>query len=149
VPKAKATTGCTKATLYGSYGLVASGWYGHVDGPIEFLPANFSMLVTFNGNGSFTGSNLNIVENGGLATGSPFNSITGTYTIQPNCTCIFTIPNNNPPTQNPWDAVITGYGIAVDTGGDEIAGNLLSANPNITATFDAKRVAVGYWYFTP
>jgi hypothetical protein len=40
-------------------------------------------------------------------------------------------------------------GIALDTGGDEISGNLLSANPNITGTFDAKRVAAGLWYFLP
>jgi len=147
MPKAKANNGCTKATLYGNYELVASGWYGHLDGPVEFLPANFSTLVFFNGNGSFTASNLNIVENGGLVAGSPFGPISGTYTIQPNCTSVLTIPNT--PTPNPWDAVITGYGGAVDTGGDEIMGNIVSGNPNTTATFDAKRVAVGKWYFVP
>jgi hypothetical protein len=56
-----------------------------------------------------------------------------------------TIPNT--PTPNPWDAVITVYGVAVDTGGDEIVGNLVSSNPNTTGTFDAKRVAAGKWNF--
>ena len=64
VPKAKAATGCSDATLRGNYGLVASGWYGHVDAPLEFLPGNFSMLVSFNGRGGFSGSHLNMVING-------------------------------------------------------------------------------------
>jgi hypothetical protein len=143
VPKAKAATGCSDATLRGNYGLVASGWYGHVDAPLEFLPGNFSMLVSFNGRGGFTGSNLNIVINGSPEGGNPYSFTGGTYTVNSNCTCTLTIPNS--PTPNPWDAVITVYGIAVDTGGDEVAGNLFSSNPNITGTFDAKRVAVGLW----
>lgn len=138
----KASTGCSNATLIGNYGLVAQGFY-NVPDP-GFVPADFSMLATFNGKGAFTASNLNIVVNGGLEPGSPF-TVTGTYTCLPSCACTWTIPNS--PTVNPWDAVITVYGIAVDTGGDEIAGNLLSANPNITGTFDAKRVATGKWNF--
>ena len=31
VPKVKATIGCSNATLFGNYGLVASGFYGNVD----------------------------------------------------------------------------------------------------------------------
>jgi hypothetical protein len=143
VPKAKAATGCSNATLYGNYGLVASGWYGHFDAPYEFLPGNFSMLVSFNGRGGFTGSNLNMVINGSPEGGNPYSFTGGTYTINSNCTCTLTIPNS--PTPNPWDATITVYGIAVDTGGDEVAGNLFSSNPNITGTFDAKRVAIGLW----
>jgi hypothetical protein len=142
VPKAKAATGCSNATLYGNYGLVASGWFGKFDAPVEFLPGNFSMLVNFNGRGGFTGSYLNIVVNGTPEGGNPYSFTGGTYTVLPNCTCTLTIPNT--PT-NAWDAVITVYGIAVDTGGDEVAGNLFSSNPNITGTFDAKRVAIGLW----
>jgi len=145
VAKVKATTGCSDATLIGNYGLVASGWYGHLDDPVEFVPGNFSMLATFNGRGKFTASYLNIVLDGALTTGSPFSVTDGTYTCLPNCTCTWTIPNT--PTANPWDAVITGMGIALDTGGDEFSGNLVSANPNTTATFDAKRVAAGRWGF--
>ena len=147
VAKVKAGQGCSNATLTGNYGLVAPGWYGRVDAPAEFLPGNFSMLVNFNGRGGFTGSNLNIVVNGTPEGGNPYSITGGTYTVNSNCTCTFTIPNS--PTPNPWDAVITAYGVAVDTGGDEVAGNLYSSNPNITGTFDAKRVATGLWYFVP
>jgi hypothetical protein len=143
VTKVKASVGCSNATLIGNYGLVAQGFYNAPDP--EFVPADFSMLATFNGKGVFTASNLNIVVSGVLETGSPF-SVTGTYACLSNCTCTWTIPNTGP---NPWDAIITGMGIALDTGGDEISGNLLSANPNITGTFDAKRVATGLWYFLP
>jgi hypothetical protein len=146
VAKVEPTTGCSNATLIGNYGLVAQGFYNGPD-YYEFVPANFSMLATFNGRGAFTGNYLNIVVKGSLDPDSPFMGVTGTYTCLPNCTCTWTIPNT--PTANPWDAAITGMGIALDTGGDEFSGNLLSANPNITGTFDAKRVATGLWHFAP
>jgi hypothetical protein len=145
VAKAKASTGCSDATLVGNYGFVGSGWYGHFDATVVFVPGNFSMLANFNGRGVFTGNDMNLVSNGSLEEGSPFNGVTGTYTVQPNCTFTVNIPNT--PTPNPWDAVITVYGVAVDTGGDEIVGNLVSSNPNTTGTFDAKRVAAGKWNF--
>ena len=147
LPKVKATIGCSDATLIGNYGLVAQGFYNLPDGPTGVVPANFSMLATFNGKGVFTFSNLNIVLNGNPEGGNPY-SYTGagaTYTCLPNCTCTFTIP----PAATPFDATITAYGIALDTGGDELAGNLESSNPNITGTFDSKRVAAGLWYFLP
>jgi hypothetical protein len=147
VAKVKATTGCSNATLIGNYGLVAQGFYNNPgEPPPYFVPGNFSMLATFNGKGAFTANNLNIVVGGGLTEGSPFSNIKGTYTCLPNCTCTWVVSNS--PT-NPWDAVITGYGIALDTGGDEFSGTLVSANPNTTATFHAERVATGLLYFLP
>jgi hypothetical protein len=140
VPKVKATTGCSNATLRGSYGLVASGWYGHLDTPVEFVPGNFSMLITFDGKGGFSGSSMNIVANGSPEAGNPYSFTGGEYTVNSNCTCTFITPTID-------EATITVYGIAVDTGGDEVAGNLYSSNPNITGTFDAKRVAAGRWGF--
>ena len=147
VTKVKASIGCSNATLFGNYGLVAQGFYNNPSAPPPyFVPGNFSMLATFNGHGAFTANYLNIVVGGALESGSPFSGVTGTYTCLPNCTCTWTISNSP---ENPWDAVITGMGLALDTGGDEISGNLLSSNPNTTGTFDAKRVAIGLWYFLP
>ncbi len=140
VPKVKATTGCSNRTLSGSYGLVASGFW-HVAGAV---PANFSMLVNFDGKGGLTGSKLNIVGDGSAEPGNPYSFTGGKYTVNSDCTCTFTTPH-----LAAFDATITSYGVIADTGGDELAGNVLSSNANITGTFDAKRVAVGQWALLP
>jgi len=136
VPKVKATVGCSNRMLLGNYGLVAPGFYGVV-------PANFSMLVKFDGKGGFNGSSLNVVNNGVPDGGNPGSFTGGTYTVLSDCTCTFATP----PLPAFGGAIITAYGIAVDTGCDEVAGNLSSNADNITGTFDAKRVAVGGWGF--
>jgi hypothetical protein len=140
VPKVKATTGCSNKTLSGSYGLVASGSW-HVAGPV---PANYSVLVKFDGKGGFTGSKLNIVADGSPEAGNPYSFTGGKYTVNSDCTLTFTTPH-----LAAFDATITSYGIAIDTGGDELAGNVVSSNSNITGTFDAKKVAVGQLVFLP
>jgi hypothetical protein len=140
VPKVKATSGCSNRTLSGSYGLVASG-YWHVAGAV---PANYSVLVNFDGKGGFTGSKLNIVADGSAEPGNPYSFTGGRYTVNSDCTCTFTTPH-----LAAFDATITSYGIIADTDGDELAGNALSSNANITGTFDAKRVTVGRWVLLP
>ena len=143
VAKVKATTGCSDATLYGSYGIVAQGFQGGMPGDTElYPPANFSMLAKFDGDGHFTGSSLNVFVAGNPSPHNPASFIGGTYTVYSDCTCKLTTP-----TLAAFDATITGYGTAVDTGGDEVAGNLYSSNLNITGTFDARRVAAGKWGF--
>ena len=111
-------------------------------------------MVTFDGSGAFTGDELNIISyeltpSPGLQpqTGSPFSNVTGTYTVNTDCSYTFTIPNPATPPHNPWNATIYAYGVSVDTGGDEIMGNMYSSGLNSTATFDAKRVAIGKWDF--
>jgi hypothetical protein len=150
VRRVRAHQGCTQATLDGTYGVVASGWYFDLLTP---FPANFSMLVNFNGSGQFTGNDLYIITYESsptpglqLVPGSPFMNVTGTYTVNSDCSIDFTIPNP-PATPNPWDAVIYGFGVSVDTSGDEIMGNIYSSAKNTTATFDAKRVSIGKWKF--
>jgi len=138
VPKVKATTGCSDKTLSGSYGLVASGFW-HIAGAV---PANFSVLVEFDGKGGFTGSSLNIVVDGSPESGNPYSFTGGKYTVNSDCTCSFTTP-----VLAAFDATITSHGIIADTGGDELAGNLESSNSNITGTFTAKRLAAGQWGF--
>ena len=138
VAKVKAGQGCSNATLRGSYGLVAAGFW-HVAGPV---PSDLSMLIKFDGRGGLSGSSMNIVVDGSPGPGNPYNFAGGTYTVYSDCTCTFTTPH-----LAAFNATITGYGIAVDTGGDEFTGNLLSNNSNLTGTFDAKRVAAGHWGF--
>jgi hypothetical protein len=145
VAKVKAGQGCSNATLRGSYGVVAQGFLGGTPGYTElYLPANFTMLATFNGKGSFSGSSLNVFVAGNPSPHNPASFTGGTYTVNSDCTCTFTTP-----TLDAFDATITAYGIVVDTGGDELAGSAYSSNDNITGTFDAKRVGVGQWYFLP
>ena len=130
--------GCSNATLKGNYGLVAPGFYYN---GTAIVPANFSMLATFDGKGDLSGSSVNIVVAG---TADPVFSFTGgTYTVNSDCTC--TLDTGYLST---FGATVTGYGIAVDTGGDEVAGNMISSLGNVTATFDAKRVAEGQWGFS-
>ena len=148
VRRVRAHQGCTEATLEGTYGLVATGWVLVA----QAFPGNFSMLVTFDGKGGFTGDQLNIIAFEAkpappglqLESGSPFMNVTGTYTVNADCSYTFTIGNVP---ENPWNAVITAYGVSVDTGGDEIMGNMYSSLKNTTATFDAKRVSIGKWNF--
>ena len=131
VAKVKATNGCTKATLKGTYGLVGSGFSGSD-------PASLSMVVTFNGMGGASGSNLYTVVGGyQIADNATFSN--GTYTIASNCSFVVTMPDLLGATD------VYAYGTAVDTGGDEVTGQLLSTLNNLTGTFDAKRVAVGLW----
>ena len=87
---------------------------------------------------------MNIVADGSAEPGNPYSFMGGNYTVNSDCTCAFTTPN-----LAAFDATITSYGIVADTDGDELAGNVLSSNANITGTFDAKRVAVGRLAFLP
>ena len=124
--------GCSTATLKGNYGLVGSGWYW--DGS-EGLPASLSMTVTFNGTGGVSGADLYTVVAGHPSQTDQTVS-GGTATVASDCSFIVTIPSL-------FGATVTAYGTAVDTGGDELTGQLLSSLTNVTATFDAKRIAEG------
>jgi hypothetical protein len=142
LPKVKAEHhGCSQATLNGNYGLVGSGFYTVEAGPpAVIVPATLSMLVTFDGKGDVSGSNLyTVVAGSPVAVNATFSG--GDYTILSDCSVTVTIPSL-------FGATVTAYGTIVDTGGDELGGQLLSSLTNVTATFDAKRVAAGKWgYF--
>ncbi|MGB7592670.1 MAG: hypothetical protein WCD04_18345 [Terriglobia bacterium] len=139
VPKAKAATttiACTNRTLLGTYGLVASGFYLHDD---TSVPGDVSGLVTFNGRGTFTGSTLYIVANGSGLPDNPYyiptGSATATYTVSPDCSVTLQIAG-----QFGGSVTVYAYGTIVDLVADEIVGNVLSSNPNVTGTFHATKV---------
>jgi len=128
--------GCSNATLRGNYGLVATGFSGGSSAPI-YKPWNLSMLANFDGRGGLSGTSMNVFH----PAHNPYNpnSFTaGTYTVNADCTCTWHIGEYLMGGEH-----FTAYGIVVDTGGDEVAGNLLSDDEWVTGTFDAQRVAVG------
>jgi hypothetical protein len=137
-------SGCSNKTLKGNYGLVASGFKGGLPGATEiYLPANFSMLVNFDGNGHFSASKLNAFVAGNPSSHNPASFTGGLYTVLSDCTCTL-----NTGYLDTFEATITAYGIVVDTGGDELVGSAYASdNLNITGTFDAKKIAEGRWIF--
>ena len=80
--------GCSAATLNGRYGLTFSGFSttGALPAPVSTsIPVAGGGLVTFDGNGNLSASET--VNFGGLIL--PVN-VTGTYTVNPDCTGSFT-----------------------------------------------------------
>ena len=136
----KAHHGCSVATLHGNYGVVGSAFF--TIGPGTWMPANFSVLVDFDGKGGFSGSSLNFIEGGNTSPDTAPSFTGGTYTVNSDCTCTLTTP----PIAGD---ILVFYGIVVDTGGDEVAGNVYDTTEvgEITITFDAKKVAEGKWAF--
>jgi len=139
VQKVKAgspTNGCTNRTLLGTYGLVGSGFYLHDE---TNVPADVSGLVTFNGRGTWKGSNLNIVANGSGLPDNPYyiptGSATATYTVSPDCAVTLQVAG-----QFGGSVTVYAYGTIVDPIAGEIVGNILSSNPNVTGTFHATKV---------
>jgi hypothetical protein len=139
VPKATAaapTFGCTNKTLFGTYGLVGSGFYRDAE---TNVPGDVSGLVTFNGKGTFTGSNLNIVANGSGLPDNPYYIPTGdataTYTVSPDCAVTLQVAG-----EFGGSVTVYAYGTIVDPIAGEIVGNILSSNPNVTGTFHATKV---------
>ena len=131
VPKVKAHHhGCSNATLFGTYGVVGSGWFFPDIAPIE--PANASVVVTFDGKGGISGYNLYTVVGGEQA--GPFTFSNETYTVNQDCTfsMTFTQPDVGQAVMN---------GTVVDKEGHKIIGNVLATGT--TATWEAKKVPGG------
>jgi len=143
LPKVKAGNhGCSLSTLNGNYGLVGSGFYnaGSTLSP-NWLPATLTMIVTFNGTAAVGGDELYTMVSGHIS----HNDITvsgGVLTMNSDCSFNVTFPSGL------FDASeVILYGSAVDTGGDQVTGQLSASSLNVTGTFDAKRVATGKWNF--
>ena len=133
VPKVRAHHhGCSNAMLFGNYGFVGEGWYLPAASPPEG-PANVSALVTFDGKGSVSGTNVHVVLDGTELTTSPYTFSDQPYTVNPDCS--FTITFSDPSLFK-GEAIINGT--VVDSAGDEVIGNVLSSGT--TATFEAKKV---------
>ena len=147
VHKVRAHNGCSVASLKGNYGIVGTGFFGGT-GATEGPAATFSAVLTFDGEGDFSGNEWVTIEDN-IVRGYPiidWSFTGGTYTVNPDCSATFTIPA----IRDFGDRLGYGWGSLVDTVGDEIVGNLNTAPPSllsgpgiITTTFDAKIVAGG------
>ena len=120
----------------GSYGFVASGSYLHDEANV---PADLSMLATFDGNGTFRGTKMNIVANGSGLPGNPYSFPTGaataTYAVNPDCTFTAQVAGE-------FGGSVTVYasGAIVDPIVGELVGNIWSTADNVTGTFHATKV---------
>ena len=79
VPEVKAHQGCSNATLRGTYGLTALGFYGSSS---PWSPSSVVGQVTFDGDGYFSGS-LSLVGGGHIYGAEPFSDVT--YTVTSAC----------------------------------------------------------------
>jgi len=134
VPKVKAHHGgCSNATLKGDYGLTALGSYV-ADFPAVY-PGSISGILTFDGKGGLSGSNLFAAApplTYGVTAG-PYSFSGQTYTVNSDCSLSVTL------TADFFSGALDLNGTVVDNGGNEVIGNLFSKHS--TATFQAKKVA--------
>jgi hypothetical protein len=130
VPKVKAHRGCSNATLQGAYGLTAFGAYSSVS---PWSPSTVVGLVTFDGNGHFSGT-LTLVGGGHIYT--PATTFSGvTYTVTSSCT----ITTGEIDLQG---TEVTLNGTVVDaTGGSEVITDMEAPSAETTTlTVDMKKV---------
>jgi hypothetical protein len=85
--------------------------------------------VHFDGDGNFSGSNINYVESG---TASGPSTETGTYSVDSNCTVSITYSWNSD--------TYTDNGVVVGLNGSEVVANEYSSVPDTTGHVDIKRV---------
>ena len=124
VPSVYASTGCSIATLNGTYGFIQlAGFTTHNSTGGNEVPWQFAGFGTFDGKGNITSTNFTSAVNGAI---SPNQNQPGTYTMSPDCAGTLSLPGI------PYEA-----NIYVISGGAEVFG--ISTGGGDTATFDAKK----------
>jgi hypothetical protein len=119
----KAQTGCSNRTLMGNYGWTEFG-YDPEDTPASFWTG--VELVHFDGNGSFSGSQTYYIENGVPDPTNGTASISGTYTVNPDCAIQITYT---------WEGdTYYDHGLIVDAIGGEVIADEYGpqSGPNMT-----------------
>jgi hypothetical protein len=93
---------CSLATVQGSYVVFGQGTItGPLPGfPPPPFPTNHTGIVSFDGAGNFTGSEMASVD--GMAGPATF---TGTYNVNPNCTVTAELTNSLGLTTHEWGAI--------------------------------------------
>jgi hypothetical protein len=93
---------CSRATVQGSYVVFGQGTItGPLPGfPPPPFPTNHSGIVSFDGAGNFTGSEMASLD--GLVGPATF---TGTYTVNPNCTVTVELTNSLGLTVHEWGTI--------------------------------------------
>jgi hypothetical protein len=114
---------CSAATIRGSFGIKFNGVSGAAEGPVASVT-----LVTFDGIGSFSGSDVSSFS-GTIVR----RTLTGTYSVDRDCRgkLVFISHISNPPHESPGDFVV------VD-GGQEFF--IINSEDKVTANGVGKRV---------
>ena len=120
---ARADNPCSLATLTGGYGLTLLGSLQ----PNNAEPVALVGRVVFDGNGNFS-----IVENRSINGAISQVTVTGTYTMNTNCTGVITVGSGG---------LAANYNFVVDTVGAHIRG--ITATTGQTTTFDATKQFIG------
>ena len=118
---------CTESSLTGSLGLWAPG----NDGSNGW---DLSMLATFDGSGTFTGSHVYAVRGGATVPGSDGSFSSGTYSVDADCR--FTARSNGLEVFRNRELILQG---TVVRGGYEVVGTWYSSN-GPSGTFHAENV---------
>ena len=128
--KVKAHRGCSNRTLMGDYGWTDFGT------EFEYTPPEFWTdvgLVHFDGNGVFTGSNIYDIENGVPDPTNGTASVSGTYTVNSDCTVKLTYT---------WAGhTFSDHGVVGGANGSEvIADEYDETTSDITGHLDIKKI---------
>ena len=132
----KAQPGCSNRTLMGNYGWTESGT------EFENSPPQFwtqVALVHFDGNGIFTASEAYEIVNGVPSPNNGTGSVSGTYTVNPNCTIQITYTYEGD--------TFYDHGLVVDAIGGEVIANEYGPDtgPNMTTgQVDIKKIWGSY-----
>ena len=127
VPKVRAgSPSCPVSSLNATLGLWAPGNEGS-DG------WDLSMLATFNGSGSFTGSHVYAVHNGIAVSGSDGSFSSGTYSVDTDCS--FTARTNDLEVFGNRELHLEGIAVRA---GNEVVGTWYSSNGQ-SGTFHAEK----------
>ncbi len=135
---------CTNANVIGSYGYTDSGWVFTSSGEFPFADSG---TLTFDGKGNLTGSSTY-----SLAGQPQARTLTGTYSVNPDCTGISTMTDN---LQNSMDVnlVLVNNGqsiqLAQTDNGTSVAGTatLVPATCNPETINGSYSFAVSGWYY--
>jgi len=128
VPKVRAEPpSCSTSSLNGTLGLWAPGTKG-VNG------WDMSMLATFDGSGTFTGSHVYAVHNGTAARGSDGSFSSGTYSVDADCS--FTARTNDLEVFGNRELILKGIAVRA---GKEVVGTWYSGD-GPSGTFHAENV---------
>lgn len=128
VPKVRAQSpSCRDSLLNSSYGLMAQGNAG----PVGW---DLSMLATFNGSGTFTGSHVYAVREGAPAPGGDGSFSSGTYSLGADCK--FSARTNGLEVFGNQEMYLEGIAVRA---GNEVIGTWYSSDGQ-TGTFDGKNI---------
>ena len=125
----KAHRGCSDRTLMGEYGWSEFGYEPELT-PNDFWTA--TAFVNFDGQGTFSGSNVYSIDSGTPDPHNPSEMTGGTYTVSSNCTVTITYT---------WEGdIYTDHGVVVGADGSEVIANEYGSGHDTTGHVDIKKI---------